>query len=488
MVGVVLAGLLVVSGFALERPAARADGAVSPRVAVAIERTRHARTQASVAIWDVDSGERVYAFQEDRVRRTASVMKLATSLGALLALGSEAELTTEFRAAGPVEGGVLAHDLVVVGGGDPGYSARFAGSTAAAFDAVAQALVDGGLRRIEGDLVLDTAPFPGPDRHADWEHRPGRLEWWRAPVAALLVNDSCLDVRAEPADAVGGAARLELDPANALVPVDNRIRTVARKADHRLVYGPRGSDPGLVATGGIWVRSGGIESSLACFDPPTLFGAELAAALARAGVEVAGRTVVRRATVKEWRDGDFRSPPVLLHRTGTPVADVVRVCNQRSQNLYAELLLRAVGRELLGEGSFESGARAVRRVLAFPDDDPSFTQIDGSGLSRGNRATVDAIGAVLLRAWDSGVRGAFLDSLARGGDPDGTLRKRFRGEQYEGRVLGKTGTLRDTSALAGFVRRSDDRVFAFVVLTEGVVAHGRALQDAVVEALVESAR
>lgn len=487
---ILLLSLLVATLPAPSAPELRADDAVAGPVSVAVDRALDPRVEASVGVWDPETGERLYGYRSDEPRRTASVMKLATSLAALTALGPDYRLSTEFRSSAAPQDGVLEGDLVVVGGGDPGFSARFAGTSAAAFDAVAEALLGAGVQDVRGDVVLDLTRFPGPDRHPDWGHRPGLLQWWRAPVAALTVNDSCLDVRAEPGESVGAAARLRLDPRSSLVPVENDIRTVARKADHKLVYGPRGADPGLRGKGGIWVRSGGVESSLACFDPPAVFGEQLVAALERAGIAVGGEVRLVRASVEAWREGavDVPDAPVLLHRRGTPLLDVVRVCNQRSQNLYAELLLRCLGWELLGEGSFETGARATRRALAVPDDDDSFHQSDGSGLSRANVATVDAIGRLLVRAWHSDVRGDFLDSLARGGDPDGTLRRRFRGDEYEGRVLGKTGTLRDTSALAGFVRVGEGRVLAYAVLTEGVVAHGRAVQDAVVRALVRSGR
>ena len=110
--------------------------------------------------------------------------------------------------------------------------------------------------------------------------------------------------------------------------------------------------------------------------------------------------------------------------------------------------------------------------------------VDGSGLSRENQVTAESIGRILLRMYGTPHRLAFMRSLAVGGDPQGTLRQRFRDARFEGRVLAKTGTLNDTSALAGYVRSDDGRVFVFAVLCEGEVARSRRLQDAVVSALV----
>ena len=58
------------------------------------------------------------------------------------------------------------------------------------------------------------------------------------------------------------------------------------------------------------------------------------------------------------------------------------------------------------------------------------------------------------------------------------------GAKYDGRIFAKTGTLRDTSSLAGYVRAQSGRTYAFVVLCEGDIGRARELQDDVVEALV----
>ena len=79
----------------------------------------------------------------------------------------------------------------------------------------------------------------------------------------------------------------------------------------------------------------------------------------------------------------------------------------------------------------------------------------------------------------------FIASLAEPGDPDGTLRKRLAAPKYLGRVYAKTGTLGDTTSLAGYVRSQSGRTFAFVVLCEGDVGRGRDIQDDVVDALVD---
>ena len=58
----------------------------------------------------------------------------------------------------------------------------------------------------------------------------------------------------------------------------------------------------------------------------------------------------------------------------------------------------------------------------------------------------------------------FLDSLARGGAPKGTLRSRFRGADLEGRVRAKTGHLSGVSALSGLGDSAGGEIFVFSIL------------------------
>ncbi len=97
------------------------------------------------------------------------------------------------------------------------------------------------------------------------------------------------------------------------------------------------------------------------------------------------RAMSRIATV------DNEDTLLMIARHGTAVEAVAKVCNTRSQNLYGELLLRAVGLRELGDGSAAGGARATRALLGFAPDDASLFQADGSGLSRRNRATARAV-------------------------------------------------------------------------------------------------
>ena len=121
----------------------------------------------------------------------------------------------------------------------------------------------------------------------------------------------------------------------------------------------------------------------------------------------------------------------------------------------------------------------------FAPNDPQMHLSDGCGYSREDQMSAAAIGKILARMNASPARNVYMLSLARAGDPDGTLRHRFREPKFKDRVLAKTGTLRDTKALAGWVLGKSGKQYTFAILCEGDNGRAIELQDAIVSALVD---
>ena len=178
-------------------------------------------------------------------------------------------------------------------------------------------------------------------------------------------------------------------------------------------------------------------------------------ALRAVGVGVRGRVVMGAAD------------PVATQLAATasaPLARIVAFMNRESDNFTAELLLKQLGAVDGGTGSSAAGAEAVRRSLAAAAVPLAGVRIvDGSGLSPNNRLTAAAIIGILVDAWnDPALRQHFVRSLAVGG-VNGTLENRMERLPARGAVLAKTGTLRESSALSGFVRGR----WAFAVIHNG---------------------
>jgi D-alanyl-D-alanine carboxypeptidase/D-alanyl-D-alanine-endopeptidase (penicillin-binding protein 4) len=190
-------------------------------------------------------------------------------------------------------------------------------------------------------------------------------------------------------------------------------------------------------------------------DPARAAGSQFRFALRAVGIGVRGRVESGTADALAEQLATTASPP--LHR-------IVGYMNRESDNFTAELLLKQLGAVDHGRGTSANGAQAVRRELheaAIPL--AGVRIVDGSGLSPANRLTAAALLGILVGAWNNpAIRPSFVNSLAVAG-VNGTLDDRMERRPARGAVRAKTGTLRESSALSGYVRSK----WAFAVIQNG---------------------
>jgi len=189
--------------------------------------------------------------------------------------------------------------------------------------------------------------------------------------------------------------------------------------------------------------------------PALAAGTAFRTALRSAGVVVDG-------TVRMGRVDDFAIP--IAQVESPTLAAILRFMDRESDNFTAELLLKQLGAVSLDRGTSAAGASVVMQALAEAGVPMAGVRIvDGSGLSRLDRLTANALAATLKAAWaDPTVKPAFVAALPVAG-VNGTMEDRLRKAPARGRVLAKTGTTSDASALSGYVSTR----FLFTVLQNG---------------------
>jgi D-alanyl-D-alanine carboxypeptidase/D-alanyl-D-alanine-endopeptidase (penicillin-binding protein 4) len=142
-----------------------------------------------------------------------------------------------------------------------------------------------------------------------------------------------------------------------------------------------------------------------------------------------------------------------------------------SDNFYAEMLLKAVGREARGLGTLENGVAAVRDLAAGAGVHLTGRAADGSGLSRDNGRPAREWAELLVAARDQ----PWFDQLF-GGLPlagrTGTLANRFVGTPGEANVRAKTGSVRESRALSGYVTTAGGRQVVFSLVVNGALPAG----------------
>ncbi len=412
-----------------------------------------------VTVMDVETGRLLYGHKAGQSLIPASNMKLATTAAALLSLGPDWHFRTVI--------GTLGDDLVVIGGGDPNLSGRFyADDAVGPFRQWARILKNRGITHIRGNLVVDDFLFDDDKVHSGWPVNQYQL-WYAAPVGALTANDSCIDITIRPGPADGAPAMVTLSPPTAYIDVRGSIATRRDGKNAPVADRPRNSRQ-LKLSGQVPLGSGAQKYYRTVDDPGLFAGTVILETLRREGIRIDGNAVRRRVYGDDWTLPSELSVQ-LVHTSS--LASSVNVCNTRSQNLYAECILKVMG-ALGGEGSagikrqgsWATGNAEVERVLSAAGIDlTGCTFDDGGGLSRGNRLSAQAIGEILVTMGRSGMAQQWRGSLAEAGDSEGTLR-RWQNEALLGRVHAKTGYLNNARALSGYVQTDSGRWLAFSIL------------------------
>ncbi len=212
-------------------------------------------------------------------------------------------------------------------------------------------------------------------------------------------------------------------------------------------------------------------------DPATYAARLLTEALRAKGIKVTGKPGA----------GQLPETARLLKRQfSAPLRKLLKHMDKESDNFFAEMLLKGLGKDFFEEGNTQAGLEVSRANLAAIGLDPaSYRLLDGSGLSYQDRLTARDLVRILGAARQDVDSGDYYDALAIAGE-DGTLEDRMRGTAAAGNAHAKTGTLNIAVCLSGYVTSANERRVGYSILVNGGSvswANATAAQDDIVEML-----
>jgi D-alanyl-D-alanine carboxypeptidase/D-alanyl-D-alanine-endopeptidase (penicillin-binding protein 4) len=478
------------------------------RVDAALSEAHAQKALWGILVTDRDSGEALYELNADRFFTPASNAKIVTTSLALATLGPTYQFRTTLESAGRFgDDGRLRGDLVFVGRGDPDLSNRkfpYAGKVerdGPAEKVLAQMADDAiakGLKEIDGDIVADDSYYPYDPYPPGWS--VGDLYFtFGAPVSAIAFNDNSISVEVSPGLRVGDPASVTVEPAAAIGSFGHELTTGV--ADGKPEFGVV-SQPGpqfLLLRGLIPLGHVPLKLDLAMPDPAETAALALKQVFAARGVRITGTVRVQHAAPAEiYPDADEvlgpapvpRAPDTIVFAVhiSPPLSEIVRVTNKVSQNLHAELLLRAVAHEKKGFGVTDAGIWVEQDFLkrvGVADGDVVFT--DGSGLSRDDLITPRAM-VQLLRYDAAQPWGADYIATFPIAGVDGTLETRLKDTVAASRIEAKTGALDHVRAISGFATTLRGERLIFAIFGNNNPQRGRdatVAADAIAVAMVE---
>ena len=439
LAGLLIAGLAAAAG-AVGLPAG---------FAAALKQAGIPLDHVAVVVQPLDATEPLLSHNAEAALNPASVMKLVTSFAALNQLGPDYVWTTDVWADGTIVDGVLNGNLVIKGHGDPGL-------TLERVWLLQRELRARGIHHIHGNLVLDLSYFDVPPADPGaFDGEP--LALYNATPGALVANFNATTLRLKP-----DGQRVDIVPDIVLpgVVVTSQLLLADRGdcngwRDTLTPFVPEEGRPAVVMSGRYPRGCGEQTVSLNLFGPAATFDFIFRGLWAEAGGTLTGATEAGTAPTSE----------PLLKFASEPLTGALIRLNKYSNNLMARNLFLTLGAEAYGApATLDKGARAVRDVLTQRSVPTRKLVLEnGAGLSRIERISAGALNQLLRAAYRSPLFAEFESALPIAAT-DGTLNRRFSGSALTGSAHLKTGTLRDVSALAGYVDTATGQRVSFVML------------------------
>jgi D-alanyl-D-alanine carboxypeptidase/D-alanyl-D-alanine-endopeptidase (penicillin-binding protein 4) len=473
--------------------------ALPPQVEALLARAKVPREALSAVVMDAAPGLQgkavvaapLLSYQAASYMNPASVMKLVTTYAGLELLGPAYTWNTSVYTEGTVANGVLQGNLVIQGKGDP--------------KLVIERLwlllrrVQGlGIKSITGDILIDRSAFAASTQNpGDFDGEP--LRPYNVTPDAFLVNYKSVMMTFVP-NPGSGIASVSFDPPLANVQMQASVPLIAGTGgalsecgDYRAVLNPDFSDPFRIGFAGSYpVACGEKVWNVAYADPASYADRAVLGLWQEMGGKLGGR-------VREGQAPAGLKP--VFEAVSPSLAEVIRDINKFSNNVMAQQLFlslslnynpapgaqRAAG--ATNPASNETSREIVRnwwRERLGENDVPVLD--NGSGLSRQERVTAGGLARMLQTAYVSGAMPELMSSLPIIGI-DGTL-KNSRSRVAQGWAHLKTGALKDSTAMAGYVHTPTGRrlVIAAIVNHPNAPAARPALEALVDWAIKEGSK
>ncbi len=413
---------------------------------------------SAVAVFaqEVDAKTPLLIINNTKMMTPASIMKLVTTYAALDMLGPTFHWETQAYTSGKLTDGVLRGDLIFAGSGDP----KLLTENLWLF---LHQLREQGLREINGNVVLDKSLFAETVFDAaDFDQKPTRS--YNAGTNAFLLNFDAINLLITP-NTGNKKPTITIKTPVALT-IDNQVALVAGECAN---WQDKLQAKFSVTAEGLLLQAGGTYAA-SCSEqgwnvlPYPLAQETLFAAVFRklwremggtfSGEVVRGKVPTEARAIAQWTSPDL---PVVL-----------RDINKYSNNVMAKQLFLTLGiaskaAPTSPPATTEKSQQVLKAWLHSKGINEGVVNENGSGLSRQDKISAQALGALLINAWRSPLMPEFIASLPLAGE-DGSLKTRFTASPLKGKAHLKTGGINNVKSIAGYVFSASGKRFVVVMI------------------------
>jgi len=432
----------------------------------------------SVTARYLESGKNIVSLNSELSIAPASNMKLLTSAAALDILGEDHKFITRIYSDGEIDNdGNLEGNIYIVGGGDPtlGYDLvegsppldTLMNSWISEIERIGIKSISGNI--IADDLLYDRIPIPNTWNWMDIGN------YYGASASALTINNNLYFLFFKPGNNVGDIAEvIRTVPVVEGLTFTNNMQTGKKwSGDKGYIFNaPLQFNATLRGT----IPKGKSEFSIKGSIPnPPLFAAQyFLNALRENGIFVRGE-----ATVIEKKRG-YNKMDLIAETYSPPLKDIVFIVNKKSDNLYTEMLLRAIGLKAKGKGSIDKGVDAVEEFLSKNGIETNgLLMYDGCGLSRSNAITTNLMLDLLTVVAKEKYFNSFYNSLAVVGDRNdiSAYRNFAIGTALEKNAHIKSGGMEGVRAYSGYLKDESGKTIVFSMIANNFNGSGSSVSN-----------
>ena len=406
---------------------------------------------SSLTVLNAETGELVFAKNENMGLASASTLKTVTAATAYHFLGKDYTWETTLCYSGNISSnGTLNGDLIITGVGDPSLgSDRYdLAKSELILKKWADAITRLGIKNVNGYILSD-------DRLFGTQTMPGGWTWqdmgnyYGAGPSSLTWRENQFGLIFKPGNRVGDAAELvETRPAMDYLKIVNEVKTgPAGSGDNVYAYSaPYSSVIYVRGTYGIDLKK---EILASVPDPAFDLATHLLKKLNSLGIKVEKAA----STARLQSLNNQAIPPIdkIIEVHNSPSLDkIVYWFNQKSINLFGEHLLKSIAQKDGKEISTPSGVKILKKFWSdkLGIDADAINIYDGSGLSPSNRITTLSMAKILQSVKKESWFPGFYESLPT----------------YNNMKM-KSGSITDVIAYTGYQTSSDGTplVFSFII-------------------------
>lgn len=441
----------------------------------------------SVAVFDVETNEQIYGFNDKKLLTPASILKVLTTNVALDQFGPDFKFKTVLGYNGSIEDGTLYGDLIIKGFGDPTFGTDRFGEEfhyKAILKKITESLISKQINGIKGNIIIDASHYNTQLISPKWLWEDIG-NYYGAGVGGFNFNENKYDIYFK-SDREGTETEIVATKPDFLnIEITNEVFAGApNSGDNAYVFGaPLSKSQYIRGTVPPFEDKFKIKGALP--NPALTFAELLKDHLSKTGIFCKG-------TAKDYyssKNGiDFKQ--IITQFNSPKLIEIINETHKKSINLYAEAILKLLSSSCSINNTDGNSLTAVGSYLlnkGFQKNE--FIIYDGSGLSPLNKITSNLMAKLLSQIANTNNFENVYNSLSiAGNDNKGDyLKNMLKGTIAANNLRAKSGYVTGARSYAGYVKNKSDKMLAFTVIANNYTCTNSKMKSLLEEILLKIA-